>query len=65
MKGYFCYKKHQPRYKGIIKIKTIKEKLRVMEDIANQLTSGREIILNNVKDLQHSIEGGITTIKVR
>lgn len=64
IRGYLARKKHQPRFKGIMKIKQIKASLAQAKEIANQLKTGKEIILKQVNELEVLIENSVRKIKV-
>lgn len=63
VRGYLARKQHQPRIKGIIKINAIKTNLNKMHEIANQLKVERENMLNQVTDVQRTIETAVTKIR--
>lgn len=57
-------KQHQPRYKGIVKINTIRRNVKQMEDVANQLKQERDPMLKQMKDIEAQIDEAIKKIKV-
>lgn len=63
VRGYLIRKKHQPRYKGIMKIRQIKANVTRMEEVANQLKSEKESMLKCVYGIQQLIDGSIVKIK--
>ncbi|KAK0182057.1 hypothetical protein PV327_000228 [Microctonus hyperodae] len=54
---------HQPRIKGIMKIKHLKSQLIGMLEIANQLKNAKTKSINDIKDLQSQLELAIEKIK--
>lgn len=64
IRGYLARKQHQPRYKGILKIKAIKVNLSKTEEIANQLRNNKDSILKQVKDVEQLIDRSVAKIKV-
>lgn len=64
MRGYIARKQHQPRYKGIGKINAIRQNMKQMEGVANQLKSERETMLKHMKDIETQIDLAIKKIKV-
>lgn len=64
VRGYLVRKKHQPRIKGIAKIRAIKNNVTKMEEIANQLKGEREQMLGCVRSIQDLIDMSIRKIKV-
>ncbi|XP_012276593.1 myosin heavy chain 95F isoform X2 [Orussus abietinus] len=60
---YIAKKQHQPRIKGIVKIRTLKNQLIRLQEISNQLKSAREKSVNEVKKLQSELEQAIQKIK--
>lgn len=65
IRGYIARKQHQPRYKGIAKINTIRRNMNQMEEIANQLKGERDTMLKHIKDIDAQIDVAIKKIKVR
>ncbi|XP_037027761.1 myosin heavy chain 95F isoform X1 [Bradysia coprophila] len=63
IRGYLARKQHQPRYKGIMKIKAIKVNLSKTEEIANQLRNNKDSILKQVKDVEQLIDRSVAKIK--
>ncbi|XP_055716099.1 myosin heavy chain 95F isoform X1 [Phlebotomus papatasi] len=63
IRGYLARKKHQPRYKGLQKIRAIKTNLTKMEEVANQLKKEKDVMLNQVKSLYASIDEATKKIK--
>jgi len=64
VRGFLARKQHQPRYKGIGKINAIKNNMKQMEEVANQLKSERESMLKHIKAIEVDINGAIQKIKV-
>lgn len=64
IRGYLARKQHQPRYKGIMKIKAIKINLSKTEDIAKQLRSNKEVVLKQVREVEQLIDRSVAKIKV-
>lgn len=63
VRGFLARKQHQPRYRGIIKIKSLKEKLRRSTDIVNQLKGSKDMILKQANDIEHLIGGYVKNIQ--
>lgn len=63
VRGFLARKQHQPRYRGIIKIKSLKEKLRRSTEIVNQLRGGKDHILKQANDVEHLINGYVKNIR--
>lgn len=63
VRGFLARKQHQPRYRGIIKIKSLKEKLHRSTDIVNQLRGGKDLILKKANDIEHLINGYVKNIQ--
>lgn len=63
VRGFLARKQHQPRYRGIIKIKSLKEKLRRSTDIVNQLRGSKDSILKQANDIEHLINGYVKNIQ--
>ncbi|XP_034934309.1 myosin heavy chain 95F isoform X2 [Chelonus insularis] len=60
---FIAKKQHQPRIQGVVKIKKLKNQLGEMEEIANQLKSGKEKSIRDIRNLQSEIEVSIQKIK--
>uniref|UniRef100_A0A182N0G4 Myosin motor domain-containing protein n=1 Tax=Anopheles dirus TaxID=7168 RepID=A0A182N0G4_9DIPT len=63
IRGYLVRKKHQPRYRGIAKIKAVEDNLRKMHAIADQLKADREKMQSNIRDVQAALAAAITKIR--
>lgn len=63
VRGFLARKQHQPRYRGIIKIKSLKDKLRRSTDIVNQLKGSKDMILKQSNDIEHLIGGYVKNIQ--
>lgn len=64
VRGYLVRKQHQPRYRGIIKIKLLKEKLQQSTDIVNQVKGSEKVaILKQTNDIEHLIDGIVKKIQ--
>lgn len=64
LRGYLARKQHQPRYKGITKIKAVMSNMKQMEGIANQLKGEREMVLKQIKDIEIQVDSAIQKIRV-
>lgn len=64
-RGYLARKQHQPRYKGVVKINAIRNNMKQMEAIANQLKGERESMLKHLKEFETHIDAAIKKIKVK
>jgi myosin VI len=63
VRGHLARKKHQPRLKGLVKIRAVRTNMAKMEEIANQLKKEKDFMLKQVKDIQQTIEIALKTIK--
>lgn len=63
VRGFLARKQHQPRYRGIAKIKSLKEKLRRSTDIVNEVRGGKDTILKQSNDIEHLINGYVRNIQ--
>lgn len=63
VRGFLARKQHQPRYRGIIKIKSLKEKLGRSTEIVNQVKGNRDLILRQASDCEHLINGYVKNIQ--
>ncbi|XP_034830181.1 myosin heavy chain 95F isoform X1 [Maniola hyperantus] len=63
IRGYLVRRQHQPRYRGIAKIKSLENNLREMEAVTPQLKKERENAQKNIDNLRNSIRSACTTIK--
>lgn len=64
--GRMCIAKnrHQPRFKGIMKIRTLQSQLTRLREISNQLKSSRDKSVAEIQKLQGLLDQGINQIKV-
>ncbi|XP_015589785.1 myosin heavy chain 95F isoform X2 [Cephus cinctus] len=60
---YLAKKQHQPRIKGIVKIKSLKNQLTRMQETSTQLKSAKEKSINDIKKLQSDLEAAVQKIK--
>lgn len=63
VRGFLARKQHQPRYRGIIQIKSLKEKLHRSTDIVNQVKGGKDMILKQSNDIEHLMNGYVKNIQ--
>ncbi|XP_031632480.1 myosin heavy chain 95F isoform X3 [Contarinia nasturtii] len=63
VRGFLARKQHQPRYRGIIKIKSLKEKLRRSTDIVNQVKGSKDKILKQANEVEQLIDGYVKSIR--
>lgn len=63
VRGFLARKQHQPRYRGIMNIKSLKENLRRSTDIVNQLRGSKDMILKQANDIEHLINGYVKNIQ--
>lgn len=63
VRGYLARKKHQPRYRGIAKIKSLKEQLYKSTEIVGQLKANKDVILRQASDVEHLIGGYVKSIQ--
>ncbi|EAA06889.5 AGAP000776-PA [Anopheles gambiae str. PEST] len=63
IRGYLVRKKHQPRYRGIAKIKAVEDNLRKMHAIAEQLKADRDKMQANIWDVQASLTAAVAKIR--
>lgn len=64
VRGFLARKQHQPRYRGIIKIKTLKENLRRSEEVAGQLKGSKEMIQRQAAEVEKVISDSVRKIKM-
>lgn len=55
VRGFLARKQHRPRYRGIIKIKSLKEKLHPSTHIINQPNGSKDMILEQSNEIKHLI----------
>lgn len=63
VRGYLARKQHQPRYRGIAQIKSLKEQLRKSTEIVGQLKANKDVILRQANDVEHLIAGYVKNIQ--
>lgn len=63
VRGYLARKRHQPRYRGIAKIKSLKEQLHKSAGIVGQLKANKDVILRQANDVEHLIGGYVKNIQ--
>lgn len=63
VRGFLARKQHQPRYRGIINIKSVKEKLERSTEIVNQLKGSKDSILKEAADVEHLINSSVRNIQ--
>lgn len=63
VRGFLARKQHQPRYRGIINIKSVKEKLHRSTDIVNQLRGNKDIVFKEAADVEHLINASVRNIQ--
>lgn len=63
VRGFLARKQHQPRYRGIAKIKSIRENLRQSTDIVNQVRGGKDSISKYANDIEHLIIASVKNIQ--
>lgn len=63
IRGYLVRKQHQPRYRGIVKIRQTKANVTKMEELANQLKGEKVQLVKCVNEIQQLIDGSILKIK--
>ncbi|XP_035919451.1 myosin heavy chain 95F isoform X2 [Anopheles stephensi] len=63
VRGYLVRKQHQPRYRGIMKIKAVEHNLQKMHAIAEQLKTDREKMQANIRDVQAMLKVAIEKIR--
>lgn len=64
IRGYLARRQHRPRFKGIIKINSLRSNVKEMETIAHQLKQDRDSMMKQLKDLELQIDTAIKKIKV-
>ncbi|XP_043272163.1 myosin heavy chain 95F isoform X2 [Venturia canescens] len=60
---YITKKQHQPRIKGIVKIKNLTSQLERMQETSKMLKSAREKSMNDIKKLQSELEAAVQRIR--
>ncbi|XP_050079462.1 myosin heavy chain 95F [Anopheles maculipalpis] len=63
VRGYLVRKQHQPRYRGIMKIKAVEHNLQKMQAIAEQLKADRDKMQANIRDVQAMLKVAIEKIR--
>lgn len=63
VRGFLARKQHQPRYRGIAKIKSVRENLKRSTDIVNQVRGGQELILKQANDIENLINACVRNIQ--
>lgn len=63
IRGYLARKQHQPRYRGIIKIRSLSQQLSKSTEIVGQLKGDKDVILRQANDLEHLIGGYVKNIQ--
>lgn len=63
IRGHLAKKQHQPRYKGIIKIKSLKTQIKKLEQVANELKKDKETNLKDIRSIESAMLSAISTIK--
>uniref|UniRef100_A0A182SD13 Myosin motor domain-containing protein n=1 Tax=Anopheles maculatus TaxID=74869 RepID=A0A182SD13_9DIPT len=63
IRGHLVRKQHQPRYRGIMKIKAVEHNLHKMSAIAEQLKADREKMQANIRDVQAMLKVAIEKIR--
>lgn len=55
VRGYLAKRAHQPRYKGIIKVRGLLQKLQEMKSVASQLKKDQNSSLMDIRNLESAI----------
>lgn len=63
VRGFLARKQHQPRYRGIIKIKGLKGQLAKTNEIVGQLRGNQDAISRQASDIEHLIGGYVKNIQ--
>uniref|UniRef100_A0AAG5DWS3 Myosin motor domain-containing protein n=1 Tax=Anopheles atroparvus TaxID=41427 RepID=A0AAG5DWS3_ANOAO len=63
IRGWLARKQHQPRYRGIAKIRAVEQNLRKMNTIADQLKADREQMQTNIRTVQAALLAAIERIR--
>ncbi|XP_026322263.1 myosin heavy chain 95F [Hyposmocoma kahamanoa] len=63
IRGYLVRRRHQPRYRGIAKIRALTNNLKEMETTAGQLKKEKASMLKNIENLRNDIVNACSTIK--
>lgn len=63
VRGFLARKQHQPRYRGIIKINSLKETLQRSTDIVNQLRGSKDQMIKQANEVEHLISGYVRNIQ--
>ncbi|XP_011295457.1 myosin heavy chain 95F isoform X2 [Musca domestica] len=64
VRGFLARKHHRPRFQGISKINKIRSNAEKTIEIAGGLKNGREVILNEVAEIERQIDESIRKIKM-
>uniref|UniRef100_UPI00398E6FC2 myosin VIa isoform X2 n=1 Tax=Pristiophorus japonicus TaxID=55135 RepID=UPI00398E6FC2 len=60
---WLCKKKHKPRIDGLVKVKSLKQRVNRMTEVVKALKEGKAEMSKQVQDLDTSINGLVTKIK--
>lgn len=63
VRGFLARKQHQPRYRGIIKIKALRNQLIRSNEIVGQLKGNKDVISRQANDIEHLIGGYVRNIQ--
>ncbi|XP_063377350.1 myosin heavy chain 95F [Cydia fagiglandana] len=63
VRGYLVRRRHQPRLKGLAKIRALEHSLKDMESVSQQLKKEKDQALKNIDVLRNSIRNACGTIK--
>lgn len=63
VRGFLARKQHQPRYRGIIKIKALRDQLAKSNEIVGQLKGNKDAISRQASDVEHLIGGYVKNIQ--
>ena len=64
IRGFLARKQHQPRFRGIMKIKALSANLQKTAEIAHQLRGSKEVMLRQVAEVEQLIRNSVQKIKV-
>lgn len=63
VRGFLARKQHQPRYRGIMKIKAVKANMTKSAEIASQLKGNKDNILRHADEVEQLINNSVRKIR--
>lgn len=63
IRGHLAKKQHAPRYKGVMKIKTLESQIKQLERVANELKKEKEASIKDIQSIHTAMLDSISKIK--